>query len=466
MLLARVAVCAVFLLDGAVYGSWAAQVPALARQAHAGNAVLGLVLLGPAAAMVLTAVPAGRACARFGPRAVTAVCLGLGFVVLALVGTAGSALRLGLTLAVLGGLMGMVDVAANVAGVAVVRALDRPLMPLFHAHFSIGGLVGAGGAALGAAAGAGTTTQLAAVAGAGLLTLTVVTRWLPDERPPAREDRHPRRSAVSGDDRSVGVGDGRGAVAGDRRRAVAGDRRHAVAGDRRGAVAGDRRRAVAGDRRLWAVAAGAVLVAVAEGACSEWSGIFLVQQHETADVVGVGGYALFTAVVAATRLGGERLERLLGAHLLVGGGALLAAAGLLLTATAPAASVAIAGLGLAGAGLACAFPVLIGLAGRAGEARDRDGDGDGDRGGREDGRGGEGAEVGRGGGEREIAFVTTVAYAGMLAGPPLIGWTAGVAGLPLAMGTVAVACLAVAPAAWIARRTAPETKPARSPAAT
>ncbi|MET8826371.1 MFS transporter [Streptomyces sp. NPDC004610] len=433
MLFARFAVCAVFLLDGMIYGSWAAQVPALARQTGSGNAVLGLVLLGPAAAMVLTAVPAGRACARFGARRVAAVCLGAGFAVLALVGTADTPLRLGLTLAVLGGLMGMVDVAANVAAVDVVRALDRPLMPLFHANFSLGGLLGAGGAALASLAGAGPTTQLAVVAVMGAGATGVVVRGVPEGRRVRRErgrERSVRRARGAWREGWWRRGRWReGWVPGER---GAEGRAGAVEELARGGMGvrpGASARVGSGGRRVLVIACGAVLVAVAEGACSEWSGLFLVRRHQVPDAVGAGGYALFTAVVAVTRLCGERLERLLGPYGLVGGGALLAAVGLLVTATAPVTGAALAGLGLAGAGLACAFPVLIGLAGGAGE----------------------------GGGEREIAWVTTVAYAGMLGGPPVIGWTAGVAGLPVAMAVVALACLAVVPVAWSARRAARRT---------
>ncbi|MFC7472158.1 hypothetical protein ACFQVA_38570 [Actinomadura keratinilytica] len=55
-----------------------------------------------------------------------------------------SALALGLVLLVFGAAYGGINVAMNSAAVDVVAALGRPVMPTFHAAFSLGGMVGAG----------------------------------------------------------------------------------------------------------------------------------------------------------------------------------------------------------------------------------------------------------------------------------------------------------------------------------
>ena len=45
---------------------------------------------------------------------------------------------------------------------------------------------------------------------------------------------------------------------------------------------------------------------------------------------------------------------------------------------------------------------------------------------------------------RGIAAVTTLGYTGFLAGPPLIGFTAELTGLPLALGLTVIAALIIA----------------------
>jgi hypothetical protein len=89
----------------------------------------------------------------------------------------------------------------------------------------------------------------------------------------------------------------------------------------------------------------------------------------------------------------------------------------------PAVWVTYVGFALAGGGLAFAFPVALDLAGAVG----RRGDGTG--------------------GEREIGFVTTIAYSGFLVGPPMIGGIAQLTDLEFAMGFAGVVAMLITPAA-------------------
>jgi MFS family permease len=86
-----------------------------------------------------------------------------------------------------------------------------------------------------------------------------------------------------------------------------------------------------------------------------------------------------------------------------------------------------AGFALVGIGLAFCFPVSISLAGAAG--RNADGSG----------------------GEREIGFVTTIAYGGFLAGPPAIGAIAQATNLSVALGVVGVIVTAIMPMVVLSR---------------
>ena len=50
----RVAITAVFFVDGALFATWASRIPALSDHVHAGAGILGLCLLAPAAAAVVS----------------------------------------------------------------------------------------------------------------------------------------------------------------------------------------------------------------------------------------------------------------------------------------------------------------------------------------------------------------------------------------------------------------------------
>ncbi|HWC81324.1 MAG TPA: MFS transporter [Pseudonocardiaceae bacterium] len=376
-----VAVFIVFALNGVQLGSWSGRVPALANQVHAGPGGLGLALLGTSIGLILAAPFAGRLCARFGGRWVVVSSAVLVSLVLPLLGLATSIPLLGGALFLLGAAAGMLDVSMNVLAVAVVRGLDRPLMPVFHAAYSFGGLAGSLGASLAAQADWSPFRQFLVVAGVSLAGVLAVTRGMPGARP------EPGQRAA-----------------------------------RKPTIAPIRRRV------LWLLAIVALCSAVAEGSCSDWSALFLVRERGLAPATAATGYAAFSIAMALFRLFGERWERRWGPHRLVASGGVLAAAGFLAAASIPWWGVGYLGFVLAGAGLAFAFPVALGLAGAAGR--------------RADGHGG----------EHELGFVTTIAYGGFLAGPPLIGFVAQASNLAVALGMVGFIALAMAPAVVIARR--------------
>src|SRR5437660_4218210 len=146
----KVAVLVVFAIQGATFGSWAPRVPALAEHVHAQVGSLGLALLGGSVGMIIAASFAGRLTARFGARRIVFVSALALVAVLPNLALAPTVPLLGLTMVALGASAGTLDVAMNIAAVTVVRQTGRPLMPVFHAWYSFGGLFGAAGAALAA----------------------------------------------------------------------------------------------------------------------------------------------------------------------------------------------------------------------------------------------------------------------------------------------------------------------------
>jgi MFS family permease len=154
---------------------------------------------------------------------------------------------------------------------------------------------------------------------------------------------------------------------------------------------------------------GAVAGATAygEGALSDWGALHLREQLHAAPALAAAGYAGFSCAMAAGRLAGGQLVLALGERRLLVGGSLLAAAGSLAAVTTTSLPIALGGYAVVGLGLANVFPLAIARAGALG-------------------------------GPSGVALSTTVGYTGLLGGPPMIGFLAEHAGLPTALGTVAL----------------------------
>ncbi|MFC5721581.1 MFS transporter [Streptomyces gamaensis] len=315
----RTALTVFFALDGFLFAGWVVRIPAIKEQTGASSGALGLALLGVSAGAVATMTVTGRLCDRFGSPRVTVVAgalLSLGIVLPAL---ARSALSLGLVLLVFGAAYGGINVAMNSAAVDLVAALRRPVMPGFHAAFSLGGMLGAGlGGLVAGALAPGwhllllTVVGLTAVAAAGPALLTA-------------RDTRPRRSTDPGGP----GGDGRP--------------RH----------------------RLLVAVFGliALCTAYGEGALADWGALHLSQDLGARAGVAAVGYCAFALAMTVGRLTGTLLLERLGQTRALAAGGATAAAGMLLGALAPTVWAAFLGFAVTGLGLANLFPVAVGRAG-------------------------------------------------------------------------------------------------------
>jgi MFS family permease len=389
-----VAVLGVFALNGVVFGSWAPRVPALAAQVGAAEGSLGLSLLGGSIGMIAAASVTGRLCARFGARVAVGGSAIAGCVVLPTLGLASTPVQLGLILVALGAAGGALDVAMNIAAVTAIRQSGRAIMPVFHASFSIGGLLGSAGAAVAAANQLSPLRHLSIAAVVGTVIALSFVRWIPVEELRPAERSEPNRSLV--------------------KRPV-----------------------------LWLLGFVALCSSIAEGASVDWSAFFGVHQRGLDESAAALVYAGFSIAMAIMRLLGERIENRWGSTRMLVVGAATGAFGLFVAVLIPAPAFTYVGFALAGMGLAYGFPVALELAGASGR--------------RDDG----------GGGERELGFVSTIAYSGFLLGPPMVGGIASAAGLPFALVVVALIACAMAPLAVAAsranrvRRQAVEPAPSR-----
>jgi predicted MFS family arabinose efflux permease len=172
---------------------------------------------------------------------------------------------------------------------------------------------------------------------------------------------------------------------------------------------------------------------LAEGAMLDWSAVFLRSERGFAIADAGLGYAAFSIAMSAGRLLGDRLTARMGAVRIVRHGSVLAAAGFLLACGLPWRATSLLGFVLVGLGAANVVPVLFSAAGRI-----------------------PGSSTGV-----AIATVTWFGYAGMLAGPAMIGFVAHATSLPLALGGLAALLALVAACASLVTRSSVPAETAR-----
>jgi len=149
----RNALFVIFALCGVGLASWAARIPAVSVALDINTAQVGVLLFGIAAGSIIGLIASGHLVANFGARRVILVTLliaPVGLVLAAMGVTIFDSFVVAVAgLVVFGASSGICDVAMNVSGAANERALGRTIMPIYHAFFSAGTIVGA---ALGAVA--------------------------------------------------------------------------------------------------------------------------------------------------------------------------------------------------------------------------------------------------------------------------------------------------------------------------
>lgn len=143
---AAIATFAVFAINGFVFASWAARIPAVTRVLDLTAGEMGLLLLTIAAGSVIALPLAGAVVARVGTSATIRIggfTVAAGGLVVALALSIPSVPFTGVGLFFFGVGIGLWDVSQNIEGADVERHLGRTTMPQFHAGFSGGALVGA-----------------------------------------------------------------------------------------------------------------------------------------------------------------------------------------------------------------------------------------------------------------------------------------------------------------------------------
>jgi MFS family permease len=311
---ARVAVAAIFGLNGFVLANWFARIADAKARLALSDGMLGFVLLFAAIGALIGQPTTGWLIARFGSQRITTILALVFSLTLAPLGLASDATQLMAALFLMGFFNGGLDVAMNAQAALIEKEYHQPIMASFHGLWSVGGLLGAlAGGAL-AAQGASINTHMLAAAGFALVGMLIATRWLVTD--------------VSS---------------------------HAADGGPSFALP---------PPALMLLGAVAFGVLFCEGAIADWSGVYLREGLGSSPGLAASGYAVFALMMAIGRLTGDWLTVKLGAGRITRGGGALVTVGVALAVITGDPIMAIIGFGLIGAGISCVFPLILSAAAR------------------------------------------------------------------------------------------------------
>ena len=367
---AQVAVAVLFLVNGAAVGSWVPHIPERAQALGLNEAQLGSVLLAAGIGALCAMPVSGSLLRRFGSRTVATVA-GLCFPALLTIAILLPSVSLLICVLFLTGLnaAGM-DVAMNAHAVLVEALLGRRTVSLFHAIFSVGCFAGAGIQSVLMARHV-PDHLLVPTFGAALLCLTLAVAPLL-LRKQAEDAQHASIRLPAAEAAPPRTG-WRGMLP-----------------------------ARLPQPLLLLLGVLCFSTMVTEGAMGDWSALYLRVVHRVASGTAGYGYTCFAGMMVLGRFSGDSIVARIGELRAIRFGGALSCLGILLILCLHPLPWVLLGFTLMGAGVANASPVLYRTAGTL-----------------------PGFAPGEG-----LATAVGVGYAGLLVGPPLLGFLAHQLGLP------------------------------------
>ncbi|HKE65429.1 MAG TPA: MFS transporter [Micromonosporaceae bacterium] len=314
----RWAIATIFAVHGAVAGTFAPRIPAIAEHLHLGAGALGLALFMPSFGALPIMPLTGRVIHRLGPRGALQALLAFVCLALALPAVMPSLAMLCVSLVIFGAAAGASDIAMNAQGSALENRMGTSIMSSLHGMWSIGGFVAAAIATVATRFDVGAPLHLAVMAGVLLVVGQLVVGTLP----------------------ATGAGGVTAPV----------------------------------ERPRFALPSGIVLVIGLVGFCavfgevsgSDWSAVYMRDVMHSDHATAAATYGVFAALMAIGRLTGDRLVRRFGPARTVRALALAGTVGVLLVVLGIAVPVTIVGFALLGIGIATVVPLVFAAAGRIG----------------------------------------------------------------------------------------------------
>jgi predicted MFS family arabinose efflux permease len=319
----RNAIFAIFLASGLSIATWSSRVPAIRDALGISRTDVGLMLFIGGVASILGLSTSSVILARFGARRAMFTLMVLFASGIAVIGlgtdvfVSWPVVTIGLVLWGFGN--GCLDVIMNVEAAAIEKQVNKTILPLFHAFFSFGTVIGAALGTLAIAANLIPGIHLPIMAVAMVAIGAVSMGFVPSREvamdAPAAEEKARWR-----------------------------DRLHTALSAWR-------------EPRTYALGLVMLGMSFAEGGANDWLALGVVDGHDASEAMGAAVLATFSVCMTAARvLGGplvDRLGRVTTLRIL----AVLAGAGLLLFILAPNLPLVFVGAALWGLGASLGFPL-------------------------------------------------------------------------------------------------------------
>lgn len=371
---ARFAVFAYFTITGATVTFWAVHIPFVENKFDISHAAIGTLLLvfggGALAAMQMV----GNLIDRVGSRTAAFISGTFMGVMLFLPGLANTPFLLGIALFLLGIGVGATDVAMNAHAVDVEKAYQRPIFSAFHSMWSFGGLIGASIGGIALANGLDMQTTLTGAAIATLFIAISMRTWMLPDNP-----NHQSVIKIKGADKQAEKA-------------------------RLKELNASNRKVLGFVLFLGAMAAAA---AIAEGTGVDWSTLHHARVLGTSEAQAAIALVVYTGAMGTTRLVIDKVVAARGRIFVVRFGSLVSAIGTCVVVLSTTSAVALAGWVIAGIGIAGVVPQIFAYSAEVGED----------------------THTGR-----NMAKVVGITYAGVLAGPAIIGFLTALVPLNIAIG--------------------------------
>jgi MFS family permease len=313
----------IFGLCGIGMASWAARLPTVRDLLGASPSQVGWLIFAISLGSILGLLASSHLIARLGAQRTIMLCF-----IVAPIGFAISGLGVAATsypiifagLLVYGGSFSICDVSMNLQGAANERVLRRTIMPIYHAFFSFGTMLGAAVGALLESLDVPVVAHIVGVAAIMLIGGQIAVRSLQSEH------------LVNTDAADAG----------------AAPEGHGTWRDRL---------AIWRDPLTLLIGVIVLGMAFAEGSANDWLSIASVDGHHVSNGTGALIFGIFVTAMTAGRLGGVLVIDRFGRVPVLRASAVLAAVGLAIFIFVPNVVVACVGVVLWGLGTALGFPV-------------------------------------------------------------------------------------------------------------
>jgi len=316
------AIIVIFTMSGISISTWFSRTPEVRDLLHANTGTMGLILLGLSVGSIVGLVLSNVFVRKKGGRVaivISAFLMFLGFTTLAIGSTLSSIFVVTAGLFLFGAGSGMCNVAMNLEGTEIEYSIKKTILPILHASFSIGTLIGAGAGILFIHLGISVLIHLLVIALLFFLSILICTRFIPHG---TGKDQHEKQPDTVNHSQTAWL-----------------------------------------NKRTISLAMIALCLAFVEGSANDWIPLAMVDGYQVSHSMSTVIYALFLCGMISGRLISGRLIDRFGRVLLLRVAILSAAAGLFLVILKISLVVCMISIFLWGLGASLGFPLTISAAG-------------------------------------------------------------------------------------------------------